>query len=349
MLSFDPNKNYDRIFSTSIPKWLCAASDVRESAYLVPHSDQSTVIFQKDNNITALSNICAHKQSLIFKEHTGRLGTTITCPVHKWTWERSGAIRKAPGFENQTTMNLNNIPVYNWNGHIFKGPDNWLQDIEKLGNNTSFVNIDNYNWHSHQKLEYNFSWTIFMEIFLDLYHVKSFHPGLRSLTDCKDFAWSFGDNWLVQTGSFRREMPLEPTYKNLYDFYVKNKTYDTAKFGAVWLLIYPNIMIEYYPGCIVVSTVWPNGQHKCINYLDFYYEKNLLDIYPNFADAMFDCFMVTANEDEEIGQRMQAGRALTHNRLPLFNHPTEEVGYTPFFNWLDKQLDECEVPTHRCK
>jgi len=315
-------------------KWLCAANDITNTSYLVPNHDHSRLLIQNQNTILNLSNICTHKQATILKDR-GILSGSIVCPIHLWSWDRCGQIKHARGFDLEEDMNLVSNETYQWNGHVFSGSQRWLSDIDKLGDFSKYVDISNYKWHSHESLTYNFDWKIFMEIFLDLYHVRSFHPGLRSLTDCSQFEWAFGEEWICQAGRFRHQTPKEPNYKGLYEFYENTGLHNKSKYGAVWLCVYPNIMIEYYPGSIIISTIWPNGHGKCTNHLEFYYETGLLDKFPKFAEVNKSFFMLTADEDEEIGNRIQEGRSLVKT-YKVKNHPFEEAGYQPFYEWLNK-------------
>ena len=41
--------------------------------------------------------------------------------------------------------------------------------------------------------------------------------------------------------------------------------------GAIWLTYYPNIMVEWYPHVLVISTILPRGPENCTNVVEFYY------------------------------------------------------------------------------
>lgn len=327
-----------RAWNDLFPAWLATTQEVPAGTWMVP-AHRTAVMLTNDGQLGCVSNICTHKRALI-GSGKGKLGSVITCPIHKWSWNTDGKIKGARGFGKDCGYKMD-LPVqslHTWNGHVFMGPSDWQDDIGKLGNLSRYLHADLYSWHSRQQLVYAFDWKIFMEIFLDLYHVRSFHPGLSSLTDCSSFDWQFGQNWSCQTGAFNRGMIRDPAYDELYALYKQTGHYDTAEYGAIWLGIYPNTMIEYYPGCLVVSTVWPSGAGRCVNYLDFYYENGLLEKHPDFADIQQKCFMVTADEDEVIGLRMQEGLSLTTEPFLSMNHPIEEAGYAHLHAWLQANL-----------
>lgn len=331
----DHFKSNDNIANWDIkyPVWLSTVNEILKGTYNVPPHYQSVVI-TNDTELKCISNICTHKQSIIF-DGCGKYKNSIVCPIHKWSWDKNGELISSRGIDPCQKMNLSRYKTTEWEGHLFLGDTNWLEDINLLGNLTQYLNINKYTKRSHHSLEYNFDWKIFYEIFLDLYHVKPVHPGLRSLTDCDTFDWKFGKDWSCQTALFNKNTPSEENYRQLYEIYKRTGHYESAKYGAVWLGIYPNIMLEYYPGCFVVSTVWPNGSGKCINYLDFYYETGLLEDEPTFYDIHQRCFMDTAKEDEEIGLRISKGRSLLSDTITMFNHTSFEAGTKHFYNWLN--------------
>lgn len=325
----------DKHLFNDVPKWLTSISNFSaEINSVVPDHDQSVSLIENSGIIRCLSNICSHKNA-IMNEGSRKIEKSIVCPIHKWSWSHDGKIKTARGFDKKECMNLETYPMHTWNGHMFYGSNTWMNDIDLLPSDLSYkLNIENYKLHSKSNVYYNFDWKIFMEIFQDLYHVQSYHPGLRSLTDCKTFNWIFGKDWCCQTAKINKSWPTEPGHKKLYELYKELGYYDSETYGAIWLGIYPNIMIEYYPGSIVVSIVKPVSPGKCINYLEFYYEKSIpVDKANSLASIHNETFMKTADEDEIIGNKMQKGLELLSKPFFAHNHPVEEAGYVHFHNW----------------
>jgi choline monooxygenase len=48
--------------------------------------------------------------------------------------------------------------------------------------------------------------------------------------------------------------------------------------GAIWLTYYPNIMVEWYPHVLVVSTLHPIGPQKTLNVVEFYYPEEIVAV-----------------------------------------------------------------------
>ena len=78
--------------------------------------------------------------------------------------------------------------------------------------------------------------------------------------------------------------------------------------GAIWLTYYPNIMLEWYPHVLVVSTLVPEASDRTLNVVEFYYPEEIALFEREFVEAEQAAYMETAAEDDEIAERMDAGR-----------------------------------------
>jgi phenylpropionate dioxygenase-like ring-hydroxylating dioxygenase large terminal subunit len=159
-------------------------------------------------------------------------------------------------------------------------------------------------------------------VYLEDYHVGPFHPGLGQFVTCEDLKWEFGDWYSVQTVGINNSLskPGSRTYerwhKAVLDFYRG----EIPQHGAVWLTYYPNIMLEWYPHVLVISTLIPQGVDKTMNVVEFYYPEEIALFEREFVEAEQAAYMETAKEDDEIAERMDAGR------LALYRSGRSEIG-----------------------
>ena len=56
-----------------------------------------------------------------------------------------------------------------------------------------------------------------------------------------------------------------------------------AKQGAIWFLYYPNVMLEWYPHVLVVSTLLPRSPTHTTNVVEFYYPEDIVLFEREFA------------------------------------------------------------------
>src|SRR3546814_10845366 len=79
-------------------------------------------------------------------------------------------------------------------------------------------------------------------------------------------------------------------------------------FGAVWVTYFPTHMIELYPHVVVLSTLHPVSPQETVNIVEFYYPEDIVAFEREFVLAQRAAYMETAIEDDEIAERMDAGR-----------------------------------------
>jgi phenylpropionate dioxygenase-like ring-hydroxylating dioxygenase large terminal subunit len=180
-------------------------------------------------------------------------------------------------------------------------------------------------------------------VYLEDYHVEPFHPGLGNFVSCGDLRWEFGDNYSVQTVGVNAALQKSgsPVYRKWQEEVLRYRDGATPPYGAIWLTLYPNIMIEWYPHVLVVSTLWPNGTQKTTNVVEFYYPEEIVLFERDFIAAERAAYMETCVEDDEIAQRMDAGRKILMDRgvneVGPYQSPMED-GMQHFHEWYRKNM-----------
>jgi phenylpropionate dioxygenase-like ring-hydroxylating dioxygenase large terminal subunit len=118
---------------------------------------------------------------------------------------------------------------------------------------------------------------------------------------------------------------------------------EQPKQGAVWLTYFPNIMVEWYPHVLVVSTLIPQDVQKTLNVVEFYYPEDIALFEPEFIKAEQAAYMETAIEDDDIGERMDRGRwALLKqgkNEVGPYQSPMED-GMQHFHEFYRRLMSE---------
>ena len=117
------------------------------------------------------------------------------------------------------------------------------------------------------------------------------------------------------------------------------KSHATARYGCAY---YPNIMIEWYPQVLVVSTVVPRGPEACTNIVEFYFPEEIALFERDYVQAERQAYIETAVEDEVICLRMTEGRRALHQQglseVGPYQSPTED-GMRHFHEFLHRHLD----------
>ena len=345
-----------RLFSAG-PRYLGHALSVPKLGdyATLAHENQGRALVRTPSGIELISNVCRHRQALMLQGRgslqetgPGRAAGNVVCPLHRWTYsgttaERAGLLLGAPHFPQDPCLNLNNYPLREWNGLLFEDNGRDIEaDLAGMGPRaefdfTGFV-LDRVELH-----QCNYNWKTFIEVYLEDYHVGPFHPGLGGFVSCEDLQWQFKEHYSVQTVGLAhaRGRAGSPVYQRWQDALRAYSGQQQPRQGAIWLTYYPHIMLEWYPHVLTVSTLHPVSVDKTLNMVEFYYPEEIAAFEREFVQAQQAAYMETCLEDDEIAERMDAGRrALLQrgdNEVGPYQSPMED-GMQHFHDWYRREM-----------
>jgi len=337
-----------RIFQ-SAPRYLGHANTVPEVGdyHALPQEQEGRVLVRTPQGIELLSNVCRHRQAIMLKGR-GNSRHNIVCPLHRWTYSHQGELIGAPHFDHDPCLNLNNYPIQNWNGLLFEANGRdvatdlaGLDARFKPGGDLDFTGyvLDHVELHTC-----NYNWKTFIEVYLEDYHVGPFHPGLGNFVTCDDLSWDMADAYSVQTVGVAKsfDQPGSDIYKKWREVLLNYRGGAKPSQGAVWLTYYPTMMVEWYPHVLVVSNMHPISPQQTLNVVEFYYPEEIVAFEREFVEAQRAAYMETCIEDDEIAERMDAGRRALmlrgDNEVGPYQSPMED-GMQHFHEWYRRTMD----------
>ena len=308
--------------------------------YVLDWLNESKSLIHNERGIEIVGNICRHRQSIILKGRGN--AKNLVCPLHRWTYALDGKLLGAPHFPTNPCLDLPKTPLTRWNGLLFSGGRDAARDLAALGVTKEF-DFSEYLLDRVEVQEYAFNWKTFIEVYLEDYHVAPFHPGLGNFVDANNLHWELGDWYSVQVVGVNRKLsrPGTPVYEKWQEAVLRYRNGEEPPHGAIWLTYYPNIMLEWYPHVLVISTVHPRGPEACTNIVEFYYPEDIALFEREFVEAEQKAYNETAVEDDEICLRMTAGRKALYlagqNDAGPYQSPMED-GMLHFHEFLRRQL-----------
>ncbi len=149
-IDFDPTRALPAV-SYRDPAWLTVEMDriwhedwvfVTTEDALPNPGDQLPVVIgrqpvlllrNQSGELTALSNLCAHRGTLLVEEPTN--GKRIQCPYHAWTYDDSGKLIGCP-FETPGSIDRDShgLPVYrveSWHGLVFVSLNTEIETLKR--------------------------------------------------------------------------------------------------------------------------------------------------------------------------------------------------------------------------
>ena len=318
--------------------------------HALPQEAGGRALVRSQQGIELISNICRHRQAVMLQgrgslntQQKGSAGGNIVCPLHRWTYAPQGQLLGAPHFAQDPCLNLKNYPLREWNGLLFEDNGRDIEtDLEGMGPRAALdftgFKLDHIELH-----ECNYNWKTFIEVYLEDYHVEPFHPGLGNFVTCDDLSWQFKKEFSVQTVGIANRLGKagSPVYERWQKQLLQYRQGALPDYGAIWLTYYPHIMVEWYPHVLTVSTLHPISPEKTLNMVEFYYPEEIVAFEREFVEAQKAAYMETCLEDDEIAERMDAGRkALMQrgdNEVGPYQSPMED-GMQHFHEWYRNKM-----------
>lgn len=311
--------------------------------HVLERLNNGKVLVHTAEGVNLVSNVCRHRQAIMLKGR-GKTKSSIVCPIHRWTYDLNGKLLGAPHFPGNPCLNLNRTPLQNWNGLLFDSKRDVARDLAALGVKGD-LDFSNYMLDRVQIDEYACNWKTFIEVYLEDYHVVPFHPGLGNFVSIDELRWEFGDWYSVQTCGVKKGLTRagSPVYKKWHDVVLRYNEGREPKHGAIWLTYFPNIMVEWYPHVLVVSSIVPRGPEACTNVVEFYYPEDIVLFEREFVEAEQAAYCETAVEDAEICLRMTEGRRALYaqgiSEEGPYQSPMED-GLLHFHEFLRRELGQ---------
>lgn len=220
-----------------------------------------------DGALRAFHNVCRHRGGpLAFAD--GRGARALHCKYHGWTYTLEGQLRSAPEMQGAQGFNVEEIclpraQAAQWQGLVFgalaqAAPplEHVLEGIAAQAQGT-FARPLAFDRRVSYELECN--WKVYVDNYLEGYHLPHIHPELNRLLDYRSYATT------LSTWHSLQHSPLE----DAGNFYGQG--------GAYYYFVYPNIMLNCLPGRLQTNRVVPLGVDRCRVDFDYYYPADPAD------------------------------------------------------------------------
>ena len=256
----------DKIFSRSW-QFVVHKDSIDDSIY--PFSflegliNEPYILINKDG-IKILSNICTHRANILCNNNNNL--NVIQCRYHGRTFNLSGIMKKAPGFEGvndfpRKTDNLKVIPNKIWNGFIFTtihSPVNIDGIFNDINSRLSDYPFEKLKYDSKNSNTYTIDahWALYCENYLEGFHVPFIHKGLNEDIDYNNYKIELLDHGVLQYTKNKSTPKLKQILNN--DIY------------AYYYWIFPNMMFNFYNWGLSINIIEPINKNKTrIKFLSF--------------------------------------------------------------------------------
>jgi phenylpropionate dioxygenase-like ring-hydroxylating dioxygenase large terminal subunit len=196
-------------------------NDIRENEYLPLKQFNNKKVIANSDSLQLISNVCPHQKSLLSVEKGS--GARV-CPYHGWSFDIKGKPLGSGLTACKNTKGLETQPVYQWNNLLFTKP--------VAAPAADFIDTKNMKLVETRVDHVKASANNIMDLFLDVDHIELVHAGVYDelgMPDIREVDWHY-----YEWGSLQ----LVP---------------GPDGYGAAWLAVYPNTMIEWQQGAMFIT------------------------------------------------------------------------------------------------
>lgn len=220
------------------------------------------LVRDRSGELRAFYNVCKHRGGPLVTQDRGNL-RMLQCQYHGWTYQLDGALRGVPKMDrcelfDRSAFALSPIALAQWQGLVFVAidpPQNTL-DVHLGGIADRIAPQSPSRLRPHSRIWYDVAcnWKVYVDNYLEGYHLPLVHPELCTVLDVKGY----------ETETF-------PTYSLQYSP-LRDGDGLYGEGQAFYYFVFPNLMLNILPGRMQVNRVDPIAPDSCRVLFAYYYE-----------------------------------------------------------------------------
>ena len=229
----------------------------------------SIVVLRDGDTLRGFHNVCLHRAGPVASGCGKR--NTLQCRYHGWTYRLDGSLLKAPEMEETCNfaaadMHLVPVKVAQWGPLVFanvngKAPP-LLDILEDIPARVAPFKCEDMHYVTSKHWDIACNWKVYVDNYLEGYHLPVVHPGLHKELDYDQYRVEPHRYFSIQ------HAPLRPVHGGNADrFYDPSKT-DVNEAVYVWM--FPNVMLNVYMGQMQTNTVIPLSHDRTRVTFDWY-------------------------------------------------------------------------------
>jgi choline monooxygenase len=231
--------------------------------------NDAIVVLRDRDTLRGFYNVCLHRAGPVAQGCGKR--NTLQCRYHGWTYGLDGALLRAPEMEgvqrfDPSEMHLVPIQIAIWGPLVFANLDGkappLLEVLEDVPRRVAPFRCEDMQYVTRKEWDIACNWKVYVDNYLEGYHLPVVHPGLHKELDY--------DNYKVEPHRYFsiQHAPLRAVHGGNPD-----RRYDPAKTDvreAVYVWLFPNMMLNVYMGQMQTNVVIPVGHDRCRVVFEWY-------------------------------------------------------------------------------
>ena len=251
----------------------------------------------RDGVLRAFPNVCRHRAGPL-AHCSGKGMHNLRCKYHGWLYDQEGRLIGAPEMQDAidfrtADVRLPPLQVREWQGLVFVALSDDVPEFDEvyagIARRIAPVDLGTMRYTRRDIFDVACNWKVYVDNFLEGYHLPLVHPGLSRLLDYRAYDTELAHWYSMQHSPLRNA----------------DAVYGDGE--ALYFHVFPNVMLNVMPGRLQSNRVLPLGPDRCRVEFDYFYVQDpgataRIDEDRAFSDAV-------QHEDMAICEAVQKGLA----------------------------------------
>lgn len=255
------------------------------------------IIKNSEGKLNAFYNVCRHRGGPLAVENG--CAKMLQCKYHGWTYTQEGMLRGVPRFNrvdlfDKQDYGLVPLKLEEWEGFLFVNVNLHATPLKSnlggIAGRTGGVVMPGLKFYKRVVYELKCNWKVYVDNYLEGYHVPYVHPGLTGFLDYGNYKTEVFEKYSLQYSPVKDEA-----------------NYLERDGDAFYYFIYPNIMLNILPGRLQTNIIQPAGHNLTKVIFDYYYEDITSEGAEKIIKEDIDYSEKVQQEDIEICELVQRG------------------------------------------
>jgi choline monooxygenase len=220
--------------------------------YFTTRLGKEPLLFTNDRGtMRGFFNVCRHRAGPIAYGcgHAQRLA----CRYHGWTYDLSGQLLRTMEMEgaedfDPSQIRLEPVKVHRFGPLLFAALDPLTPSFEEffpgVTEQCAPLGLERMGYVTTREYPVNANWKVYVDNFLEGYHIPLVHPGLNRELDYRQYITELGERHVLQ---------YAPIREGSASHYGRSD----ANAQAFYYWLFPNIMLNIYEGQLQTNIVMP--------------------------------------------------------------------------------------------
>lgn len=253
--------------------WHCAGDaralrDAGDHLRAVVAGQPILVVRDEAGCLRGFYDVCRHRGGPLGVKPGTRC--VLQCRYHGWTYRLDGALRGVPDFDyvelfDRKDYGLLPVEVEVWEGFVFvhlgKPGAPLSESLGAIAERIRPWTLGPKQFVHRVSYEIACNWKVYVDNFLEGYHLPIVHPELSRLLDYRRYVTETAGLHSLQYSPFST---TDHAYTDPHDAGAEGR--------AFYYFVFPNFMLNILPGRLQTNLVTPLGASRCRVDFDYFYD-----------------------------------------------------------------------------